>query len=68
MRNKYLRNLWTIILVLACCSVAAAQLGALAYQKFLHGQTTDALALDANYVRRSDAELFWNDHASAVKG
>lgn len=45
----------------------AAQLGALAHQKFLQGQTTDALALDANYVRRSDAELFWKDHPSAVK-
>jgi tRNA threonylcarbamoyladenosine biosynthesis protein TsaB len=45
----------------------ATQLGALARQKFLRGQTTDSLALDANYVRRSDAELFWKDHASAVK-
>lgn len=45
----------------------AAQLGALAYQKFLQGKTTDALTLDANYVRRSDAELFWKDHSSAVK-
>lgn len=45
----------------------ANQLGALAHQKFLSGQTTDAIALDANYVRRSDAELFWKDHASAVK-
>jgi tRNA threonylcarbamoyladenosine biosynthesis protein TsaB len=44
-----------------------AQLGALAYRKLLTGQTTDAVSLDANYVRRSDAELFWNDHASAVK-
>jgi tRNA threonylcarbamoyladenosine biosynthesis protein TsaB len=45
----------------------AVQLGALAHDKFLHGQITDALTLDANYVRRSDAELFWKDHASAVK-
>lgn len=45
----------------------AAQLGALAHHKFLAGQTTDAISLDANYVRRSDAELFWKDHASAVK-
>jgi tRNA threonylcarbamoyladenosine biosynthesis protein TsaB len=45
----------------------AVQLGALAHQKFLSGQTTDAVSLDANYVRRSDAELFWKDHASAVK-
>jgi len=45
----------------------AVQLGVLAHQKFLAGQTTDAISLDANYVRRSDAELFWKDHASAVK-
>jgi tRNA threonylcarbamoyladenosine biosynthesis protein TsaB len=44
----------------------ASQLGALAHQKFLQGQTTDALALDANYVRRSDAELFWKDSRGAV--
>lgn len=42
-------------------------LGALAHRKFVQGQTTDALTLDANYVRRSDAELFWKDHATAVK-
>jgi len=45
----------------------AAKLGALAYRKLLSGQTTDAISLDANYVRRSDAELFWKDHACAVK-
>ena len=44
----------------------AAQLGALAHQRFVKGQTTDALALDANYVRRSDAELFWKDNRSAA--
>jgi tRNA threonylcarbamoyladenosine biosynthesis protein TsaB len=42
----------------------AVPLGRLAWRKFLEGQTTDALALDANYVRRSDAELFWKDHGS----
>jgi tRNA threonylcarbamoyladenosine biosynthesis protein TsaB len=35
------------------------RLGFLAYRKFRHGDTTDALSLDANYVRRSDAEVFW---------
>jgi tRNA threonylcarbamoyladenosine biosynthesis protein TsaB len=45
----------------------AAQLGALAYRKFQNGSTTDPLSLDANYVRRSDAELFWKDHAAALK-
>ena len=29
------------------------------YEKLLENQTTDALMLDANYVRRSDAELLW---------
>jgi len=45
----------------------AAQLAALAERNFRSGQTTDAVALDANYVRRSDAELYWKDHASAVR-
>ena len=45
----------------------AALLGALACRKLLSGQTTDTISLDANYVRRSDAELFWKDHISAVK-
>src|SRR6266404_4909544 len=34
----------------------ASRLGFLAYRKFRSGDTTDALSLDANYVRRSDAE------------
>jgi tRNA threonylcarbamoyladenosine biosynthesis protein TsaB len=45
----------------------AGRLGRLAWRKFLERQTTDALALDANYVRRSDAELFWKDHACEGK-
>lgn len=45
----------------------ALRLGFLAYRKFRHGDTTDALSLDANYVRRSDAEVFWKGHKSAVK-
>jgi tRNA threonylcarbamoyladenosine biosynthesis protein TsaB len=45
----------------------AAELGALAHRKFLSGQTTDPISLDANYVRRSDAELLWKDQSSAVK-
>jgi tRNA threonylcarbamoyladenosine biosynthesis protein TsaB len=45
----------------------AVQLGALAHQKLRTGQTTDAVSLDANYLRRSDAELFWKDHVTAVR-
>ncbi len=45
----------------------ADRLGWVAHRKFSTRQVTDALSLDANYVRRSDAELFWKDHTSAVK-
>ena len=39
--------------------VLAAMIGKIGYQKLLEKRTTDALTLDANYVRRSDAELHW---------
>jgi len=39
--------------------VLAPMIGKLGYQLALQGKLTDALALDANYVRRSDAEIFW---------
>src|SRR5438445_4746153 len=45
----------------------ALPLGQLAYRKFRNGETTDALSLDANYVRRSDAEVFWKGNKSAFK-
>ena len=37
---------------------AVARLAAAAY---LRGEAADPAALDANYVRRSDAELFWKE-------
>jgi tRNA threonylcarbamoyladenosine biosynthesis protein TsaB len=45
----------------------ADRLGLLAHRKLLVGDVTDAFSLDANYVRRSDAELFWKDNRIAVK-
>jgi tRNA threonylcarbamoyladenosine biosynthesis protein TsaB len=45
----------------------AESLCALAHQKLLRGDVTDALTLDANYVRRSDAEIFWKGNPSAAK-
>ena len=45
----------------------ARRLGFLAYRKFRSRDTTDALSLDANYVRRSDAEAFWKGNKSALK-
>lgn len=37
----------------------AAALGRLGYRRAVRGELGDALVLDANYVRRSDAELKW---------
>jgi len=45
----------------------AGVLARLAFQKFRTGDTRDALSLDANYVRRSDAELFWKGNKSAYR-
>ena len=45
----------------------ASQLAALAHTKFLRREFTDSMALDANYVRRSDAEIFWKGDPSAAR-
>ena len=37
----------------------AAAVGRIALARFLAGQASDPAALDANYVRRSDAEILW---------
>jgi tRNA threonylcarbamoyladenosine biosynthesis protein TsaB len=37
----------------------APVIGRIGYQKLLENRVTDALRLDANYVRRCDAELLW---------
>lgn len=37
----------------------AAVIGRLGARRLAEGRPTDVLALDANYVRRSDAEIFW---------
>jgi tRNA threonylcarbamoyladenosine biosynthesis protein TsaB len=37
----------------------AFAIGRLGYSLVLAGRLTDPLSLDANYVRRSDAEIFW---------
>lgn len=40
-------------------AVFAPVIGRIGYRKLLENRTADALTLDANYVRRSDAELLW---------
>jgi tRNA threonylcarbamoyladenosine biosynthesis protein TsaB len=39
----------------------AGAIGRIARGKFLRGEALDPAEIDANYVRRSDAELFWKD-------
>lgn len=41
----------------------AVAIGRLAEERAQHGQFSDPLQLDANYVRRSDAEIFWKGRA-----
>jgi tRNA threonylcarbamoyladenosine biosynthesis protein TsaB len=40
-------------------SVRAPMIGRIGMAALAEGRFTDALSLDANYVRRSDAEIFW---------
>jgi tRNA threonylcarbamoyladenosine biosynthesis protein TsaB len=49
-----------------CSPDLALSVGEIAEQRFRDSLTTDPLHLDANYVRRSDAELFWKDVARKV--
>jgi len=39
----------------------AGAIGQIAWQRLQRGEVTDPALLDANYVRRSDAELFWKE-------
>lgn len=45
-------------------SALAPVIGRLGFQQLREGKATDALGLDANYVRRSDAEIFWKGGAA----
>ena len=40
-------------------SLLAPRIGQIGYRLAQQDRLTDALSLDANYIRRSDAELFW---------
>jgi tRNA threonylcarbamoyladenosine biosynthesis protein TsaB len=39
----------------------AAAIGHIAWDEFTLGHSSDPAEIDANYVRRSDAELFWKE-------
>jgi tRNA threonylcarbamoyladenosine biosynthesis protein TsaB len=42
----------------------APTIGRLGLRQLREGKATDALGLDANYIRRSDAEIFWKSGAA----
>ena len=45
-------------------SVLAPSIGKIGRQRALEGRLTDALGLDAQYLRRPDAEVFWKGRTS----
>ena len=47
--------------------VLADSIGELAEERARRQEFSDPVALDANYVRRSDAELFWKGNAQRVR-
>jgi tRNA threonylcarbamoyladenosine biosynthesis protein TsaB len=49
-------------------SLLAPRIGQIGYRLAQQNQLTDALSLDANYIRRSDAELFWKGSSYRVTG
>jgi tRNA threonylcarbamoyladenosine biosynthesis protein TsaB len=51
----------TDIPVLEAPRVLAGAVGCIASRRFLAGLALDPAEIDANYVRRSDAELLWTD-------
>ena len=52
---------WTHARRVSAPKALAAALGRIACGRFMGGETPDPATLDANYVRRSDAELYWKE-------
>jgi tRNA threonylcarbamoyladenosine biosynthesis protein TsaB len=57
--NETRRGAHRPIRVEQASAIVAPHIGRLGYQRALRGELVDALTLDANYVRRTDAELHW---------
>jgi hypothetical protein len=49
------------VTVLQVSAALAPAIGRLGFESAKRGRLVDALSLDANYVRRSDAESAWKD-------
>ena len=53
--------------VAVCSKVLAPAIGRIGRLRALDGRLTDVLKLDAEYVRRPDAEVFWKDPIKRVR-
>lgn len=53
--------------VAVCSKVLAPAIGKIGRVRSLEGRLTDVLKLDAEYVRRPDAEVFWKDPSKRVR-
>jgi tRNA threonylcarbamoyladenosine biosynthesis protein TsaB len=53
--------------VLPAASELSSTIGKLAEQRAATGQFSDPMSLDANYVRRSDAEIFWKSSPAGAR-
>lgn len=47
--------------------ILAPMIGRIGYRMAKENRLIDALRLDANYVRRSDADVFWKDEAARAR-
>jgi len=53
--------------LVTCEAALAGAIGEIAEERAKRQEYTDVLQLDANYVRRSDAEIFWKGPASGAR-
>jgi len=60
-REEFARSRFHACPVVTAPRVLAGEIARIAAARFCRGEAQDPAALDANYVRRSDAELFWKE-------
>ncbi len=59
--SPFLGSVDSNIPVVTAPRALAAAIGRIAAQEYRQGRASDPAEIDANYVRRSDAELFWKE-------
>jgi len=59
--SPFLASVDPTIPVITAPRALAAAIGRIASVEYRNGRAADPASIDANYVRRSDAELFWKD-------